>query len=154
MGDMDIGHKEIVIAYNRLFVLLCSSPMYGDKLSYIIIAADDYLGFLAFVPYILRRRAYRGKLVDSAACPNTRPAVYDHMRGYDCPFSYLDILAYNRIRPYLNIFANLCAVVNNSCRVDFGLLIFHEISCKKIYCLFPKIAHSSLLIATTISYQL
>ena len=80
MGDVHIGHQEILGADGGRPTALYRRAVDRDIFPKNIVMADDDLGRFPLISEVLRRSADRGKGMQLIPLTNLRPSVDRHMR--------------------------------------------------------------------------
>ena len=80
MGDVHIGHQEVLGTDGGLPTALYRRAVDCDILAKDIVMADDDLGRFPLISEVLRRSADRGKGMQLIPLTNLRPSVDRHMR--------------------------------------------------------------------------
>lgn len=113
MGDMGIGHKQVVVADLGKALVLLSAAVHRGEFPNRIAVANFKPSYFGSVFLILRIFTNRGELVDSILLSDGGRAFDDDMRTHhrSRPDRYLctDIA----VRPYLNILGQFSLFVDN-----------------------------------------
>jgi hypothetical protein len=125
MGNVGVGHDEIVIPQKSLPSPSHGSPVDGYKLAYLVIVADDQSGRLALIAQSLGSAPKGNEGEQMAPIPDFRPSLGYHMRFQDGIFPDLYIFPDYTVGPDLDPGGQLGFGMDNGCWMDFqlGLLI-------------------------------
>src|SRR5512138_3476806 len=115
MGNVHIGHQEILRPNGGCPTALYRRPVDCHIFPENVVVADDHLGLFAVVIQMLRRGADRDKWMQLAPCTDLRPAINRDMRHEMGSRSNRDMLTDQTKRPELHIIGKTGLWVHYSC---------------------------------------
>src|SRR5690606_25972626 len=118
MGDMYIGHQQVVAADGGHATVLHGAPMQGAAFANDIVVADDQPGRLTMVFLVLAILADGGELENPVALADGRRPTDHHVRSNDRSRTNLDIRPDQGPGADLDVISQPCGWINDRLRVN------------------------------------